>query len=246
VFGILDCSEKFRGGGDLRDMSVFTWHALAAALLALVPFAAGAAEPLDMALVEQGRQIFETIAGVGCKACHGPFAEGKVGPSNRGVNEATIREALAKIGPMQFLREQLAEEDIKRVAAYTEWMGQHLLVKALLKRGRFIPEAISIYPGTPVQLVIENTGSEPATLAADGLSVTAPTIPARDSASIVWTAPQAEGKSTIACGDCKIKEGSLTIEVTKTAKPYSPPPQPKVVPKQQQSETERRDRGTRE
>jgi mono/diheme cytochrome c family protein len=215
-------------GSDLQFSALPT---LAAAFLALAAFPAYAAEPFDLAMVEQGRQIFETIAGVGCKACHGPFAEGKVGPSNRGVNEATIREALAKIGPMQFLREQLAEEDIKRVAAYTEWMGRHMLVKSLLKRGRFIPDAISVYPGTPVQLVIENTGSEPATLAADGISVAAPTIAARDTASIVWTAPETEGKSTVACSDCKIKDGSLTIEVTKTAKPYIPPPQPKVVAK---------------
>jgi mono/diheme cytochrome c family protein len=213
------------------DVPLSALRILAAAFLALAAFPACAAEPFDLTMVEQGRQIFETIAGVGCKACHGPFAEGKVGPSNRGVNEATIREALAKIGPMQFLREQLADEDIKRVAAYTEWMGQHMLVKSLLKRGRFIPDAISVYPGTPVQLVIENTGSEPATLAADGISVAAPTIPARDSASIVWTAPGTEGKSTIACSDCKIKDGSLTIEVTKTAKPYIPPPQPKIVGK---------------
>src|SRR5262245_16711352 len=204
---------------------------LAAAFIALAAFPACAPEPFDMAMVEKGRQIIETGARVGCKACHGPFAAGKVGPSNRGVNEATIREALAKIGPMQFLREQLAEEDIKRVAAYTEWMGRHMLVKSLLKRGRFIPDAISVYPGTPVQLVIENTGSEPATLAADGISVAASTIAARDTASIVWTAPEAEGKSTIACSDCKIKDGLLTIEVTKTAKPYIPPPQPKVVAK---------------
>jgi mono/diheme cytochrome c family protein len=215
-------------GSDLQFSALPT---LAAAFLALAAFPACAAEPFDLAMVEQGRQIFETVAGVGCKACHGPFAEGKVGPSNRGVNEATIREALAKIGPMQFLREQLAEEDIKRVAAYTEWMGRHMLVKSLLKRGRFIPDAISVYPGTPVQLVIENTGSEPATLAADGISVAAPTIAARDTASIVWTAPETEGKSTVACSDCKIKDGSLTIEVTKTAKPYIPPPQPKVVAK---------------
>jgi mono/diheme cytochrome c family protein len=213
------------------DVPLSVLRTLATAFIALAAFPACAAEPLDMAMVKQGRQIFETIAGVGCKACHGPFAEGKVGPSNRGVNEATIREALAKIGPMQFLREQLVEEDIKRVAAYTEWMGRHMLVKSLLKRGRFIPDAISVYPGTPVQLVIENTGSEAATLAADGISVATPTIAPRDNASIVWTAPETEGKSTIACSDCKIKDGSLTIEVTKTAKPYIPPPQPKVVVK---------------
>ena len=213
------------------DVPLSVLRTLATAFIALAAFPACAAEPLDMAMVKQGRQIFETVAGVGCKACHGPFAEGKVGPSNRGVNEETIREALAKIGPMQFLREQLVEKDIKRVAAYTEWMGRHMLVKSLLKRGRFIPDVISVYPGTPVQLVIENTGSEPATLAADGLSVPAPTIPARDTASIVWTAPEAEGKSTVACSDCKIKDGLLTIEVTKTAKPYIPPPPPKVVAK---------------
>jgi len=213
------------------DVPLSVLRTLATAFIALAAFPACAAEPLDMAMVKQGRQIFETIAGVGCKACHGPFADGKVGPSNRGVNEATIREALAKIGPMQFLREQLVEEDIKRVAAYTEWMGRHMLVKSLLKRGRFIPDAISVYPGTPVQLVIENTGSEAATLAADGISVATPTIAPRDNASIVWTAPETEGKSTIACSDCKIKDGLLTIEVTKTAKPYIPPPPPKVVAK---------------
>jgi cytochrome c553 len=203
--------------------------ASAALALAATGLPAFADEQLDM--VEQGRQIFETVAGIGCKACHGPFAEGKVGPTNRGVNEATIREALAKIGPMQFLREQLHDEDIKRIAAYTEWMGRHLLVKALLKRGRFIPDAVSVYPGTPVQLVIQNTGSEPATLTADGMPVATPTIPARDAVSIVWTAPETEGKSMLACSDCKIKDGALTIEVTKTAKPYIPPPQPKVAAK---------------
>jgi mono/diheme cytochrome c family protein len=231
MFGF-DSSGNLSMHGDLGSgVALSALRTLVATFIALAASSACAAEPFDMAMVEQGRQIFETIAGVGCKACHGSFAEGKVGPSNRGVNEATIREALTKIGPMQFLREQLAEEDIKRVAAYTEWMGRHMLVKSLLKRGRFIPDAISVYPGTPVQLVIENTGSEPATLAADGISVAVPTIAPRDSASIVWTAPETEGKSTIACSDCKMKDGSLTIEVTKTAKPYIPPPQPKVVVK---------------
>src|SRR5262245_41576193 len=190
MFGF-DSSGNLSMQGNLgSDVLLSALRTSAAPSLALTAFAACAADQVDMAMVEQGRQIFETVAGVGCKACHGPFAEGKVGPSNRGVNEATIREALAKIGPMQFLREQLAEEDIKRVAAYTEWMGRHMLVKSLLKRGRFIPDAISVYPGTRVQLVIENTGSEPATLAADGISVEAPTIAARDTASIVWTAPE--------------------------------------------------------
>jgi mono/diheme cytochrome c family protein len=184
-----------------------------------------------LALVEQGKVIFETAGGVGCKTCHGAFGEGKVGPANRGVNEATIREALAKIAPMQFLRDQLADGDIKKVAAYTEWMGRHLLVKTLLKRGEFIPERVSVYPGTPIQLVIENTGTEPNSIRSDGIETAPLRIPARDMASIVWTAPADEGKFTIVCSDCRIKNGLLTIEVTNTAKPYVPPPQPKVAPK---------------
>ncbi len=191
-----------------------------------------AEEAPGMALVEQGKQIFETVGGVGCKTCHGAFGEGKVGPANRGVNEATIREALAKIAPMQFLRDQLADDDIKKVAVYTEWMGRHLLVKALLKRGQFIPEKVSVYPGTPLQLVIENTGTEPGTIHSDGIATLPMKIAARDAATIVWVAPQNEGKFTIECGDCRIKGDPLTIEVTKTAKPYVPPPQPKVTPKQ--------------
>ena len=184
------------------------------------------------ALVEQGKLIFETVGGVGCKTCHGAFGEGKVGPANRGVNEATIREALAKIAPMQFLRDQLPDEDVKKVAAYTEWMGRHLLVKTLLKRGHFVPEKVSVHPGTPVQLVIENTGTEPGTITGDGIEAQPIKIAARDSATIVWTAPEAEGTFTIVCGDCRIKGDPLTIEVTKAAKPYVPPAQPKVIPKQ--------------
>lgn len=200
-------------------------------LLDMMACSESTAEPLDMSKVEQGKQLFDGIAGVGCKACHGPFAEGKVGPTNRGVNEATIREALSKVGAMQFLREQIRDEDIKRIAAYTEWMGQHMLATALLKRGRFIPDLISIHPGTKLQLVVENTGSEPATLAGSGISIGASSVPARDVVSIVWTAPQSEGKSTITCIDCRIKDGVLTLDVVKTAKPYIPPPQPRIVVK---------------
>ena len=206
---------------------------LAAGLLMLAVLSAGAQDPSNMVLVEQGKQIFETAGGVGCKTCHGAFGEGKVGPTNRGVNEATIREALAKIAPMQFLRDQLADDDIKKVAAYTEWMGQHLLVKTLLKRGQFVPEKVVVYPGTAVQLVIENTGIEPGTIRSDGIEAAPIKIAGRDSAAIVWTAPQSEGTFTIACGDCRIKGDPLTIEVTRTAKPYVPPPQPKVIPKLQ-------------
>ncbi len=185
----------------------------------------------DIALVEQGKQLFDTVGGVGCKTCHGSFGEGKVGPANRGVNEATIREALAKIPAMQFLRAQVSDDEIKRVAAYTDWMGRHLLVRALLKRGQFIPEKVAVHPGTPIQLVIENTGTEPNSVRSDGMNSAPINIPPRDIASIVWTAPSEDGSVTIVCADCRIKNGSLTIEVTKSAKPYIPPPQPKVAPK---------------
>jgi cytochrome c553 len=188
-----------------------------------------AADHAGRAAVEHGKQLYETVGGVGCIACHGRYGEGKLGPTNRGVNEATVREALSKIGAMQFLREQVTEDDIKKLAAYTEWMGRHMLIKILLKRGRFIPETVSVYPGTPVQLVVENTAAEPSTLSGEGIAAAPQTIPARETGSIVWTAPEAEGKLMLACNDCKTKDGLLTIEVTKTARPYVPPPQPKVV-----------------
>jgi len=205
---------------------------LAAGILAsCAQWAPAGADELDPALVTKGRQLFETAGGVGCKACHGAYGEGKIGPTNRGVNEATIREALAKIGAMQFLKEQLGDGDIAQLAAYTDWMGRHLLVRTVLKRGRFIPEAVAVYPGTPIQLIVENTGSEPSTVSSERIVATPQTIPPRESASIEWTAPAAEGTFTMACGTCKIKDGLLTIEVTRTAKPYVPPPQPRVLAK---------------
>ena len=81
------------------------------------------------------------------------------------------------------------------------------------------------------QLVVENTGTEPNSIRSDGLAAALVTIPPREMASIVWTAPSEEGQFTIVCGDCRIKNGSLTIDVTKAAKPYVLPPQPKVIPK---------------
>ena len=106
-----------------------------------------------------------------------------------------------------------------------------MLIKTLLKRGRFIPDTVSVYPGTPVQLVVENTAAELSTLSGEGVAATPQTIPARATASIVWKAPEVEGKLTLACSDCKIKDGLLTIEVTKAARPYVPPPQPKLIAK---------------
>src|SRR5260370_9748958 len=154
---------------------------------------AHADEP-DPASVARGQNLYGTAGGVGCKACHGSYGEGKMGPTNRGVNEATIREALAKIGAMQFLKEQLNDGDIPQLAAYTERMGRHMLVRALLKRGRFIPESVSVYPGTLVQLIIENTASEPSTINGEQIAAHPQTIPPLDSASLEWTPPQTQCK----------------------------------------------------
>src|SRR5262249_55739118 len=99
-------------------------------------------------------------------------------------------------------------------------------------RGQFVPEKVSVHPGTPVQLVIENTGIEPATIRSHGIEMSPVKIAGRDTATFVWVAPQNEGKVSIACEDCRIKGDPMTIEVTSTAKPYVPPPQPKVMPKQ--------------
>lgn len=198
----------------------------ACALMLALPMPAAAAG--DDALIQQGKQVFETVAGVGCKACHGDFGEGKIGPANRGATEETIKAALANIEAMSFLRSQLSDEAIRQVAAYTSWMGQHKLVRILVKRGRFIPPVTQIYPGTPVQLVIQNTSTASNKIESDDIKAASLEVGPRDKASIVWTAPQQEGKLTISCKGCR-SDGAATLEVTSKAKPYRPPALPIVA-----------------
>ena len=172
----------------------------------------------DGALIEQGRQVFLTAGEVGCAACHGPYAEGDVGigPYNRGLGEAAIRSSLEGIDEMEFLLDEMTDQDIRAIAAYYEYLGTLQLEKALVKRGRFVPDSIDVYPGTRIQLVLTNASTKPRNFAGESAGIDF-TVPGRESGDVVWTAPQDEGEHRVVCTDCRIKDG-LVINVTKSAK----------------------------
>ncbi len=193
-----------------------------AAVLMLGPGSppAASAEPAVSDLVKMGRQVFKTVGGVGCAACHGDYAEGDkgIGPYNRGVGEQKIRDALASVEAMDFLKDEMGEAEIKGIAAYYAWLGELQLVKTLAKRGRFIPDRLQVYPGTKIQLVIKNASSFPRKFVGRKMKVGPVEVAGRESLDMVWQAPPSEGSYTLECMDCRIKGQVLTLEITKSAK----------------------------
>ncbi|MBI2318533.1 MAG: hypothetical protein HYU75_16445 [Betaproteobacteria bacterium] len=95
-----------------------TAAALAAAILGVAQSftvsSALAADQPDMALIAKGRHISDTVAGVGCKGCHGAYGEGDVGtgPYARGVDLSKIRSAISGIKQMECLKKELKPADI--------------------------------------------------------------------------------------------------------------------------------------
>jgi len=195
-------------------------------LLALsVPLCAAVAQPLDVKLIEKGRQVSRTVAGIGCAGCHGPYGEGDVGigPYIRGVGLSKIQAAIATVEPMRIVKNAIQPQDIEAVAAYYSWLGQHQLVKTLLKRNRFVPDAVNIYPGTAVQLAVKNAGQSPHTFAGPVTEIKEFQVPGLQAHELVWRAPEGEGKYTLRCVDCAGEERDLTINVSRAAKPYRVP-----------------------
>ena len=164
--------------------------------------------------IERGRVLYESVAGIGCTACHGLYGEGDVGPYNRGVDIGTIRAAINGIEDMTFLRDEMTDEDVEAVAAYTEWLGNTNLVKVLLKRGRFLPGEITVEPGGSVQLVVASSALDPVTVKSAELGIDK-TIPAREEAAVFWTAPDDEGAFTLDCTDCGPVGSPLTVKVAR-------------------------------
>lgn len=200
--------------------------ALAAGPLWLGPPAL--ADELSNNLIEKGREVFFTVAGVGCAACHGRYAEGDlgIGPYNRGANEAKIRGALQKVDAMSILRGEMTDEKIAQIAAYFRWMGELQLVKTMYKQGRFIPNEVSIYPGTPIQLSVNNASTEQHTFASDVMGITSFRVNGRDFSDLTWKAPDNEGVFELRCTDCG-SDGKLTVRVSRSAKRYISPSMPK-------------------
>ncbi|MBI2986379.1 MAG: hypothetical protein HYY45_06395 [Deltaproteobacteria bacterium] len=174
-------------------------------------------------LIEKGREVFLTVAGVGCAECHGRYAEGDlgIGPFNRGATEANIRGALQKVDPMKIIRDEMTDEKIVQVAAYFRWMGELQLVKTMYKQGRFIANEVSIYPGTAIQLAVQNASFEPHTFASDPMGIKPFRVNSRDFGDLTWRAPDNEGVFELRCTDCG-SDGKLTIRVSRSAKPHVP------------------------
>lgn len=176
-------------------------------------------------LIKAGEKVFRTVAEVGCASCHGDYAEGDtgIGPFNRGVGEDKIRAAINSIEAMEFLKDEIHDREIKQIAAYYIWLGELQLVKTLAKRGRFIPDNVQVYPGTKIQLVINNSSPFPRSFASDNMGIKPLTVPGRESSYLVWSAPKEEGVFTLKCTNCRIKDQSLSIEITKSARKHFSP-----------------------
>jgi len=193
------------------------------ALLGLTNYSAAIA---DDAEIEAGRQVFRTVAGVGCKTCHGDYAEGDlgVGPFIRGATEGTIRASIDATNEMIIIKTTITDDDITAVAAYLNYLGSLQVVRTLSKRGRFIPETTSVRPGAQLQLIVKNSGVAPATYTSADMDVEEWVIPGRSTADIEWQAPVAEGEYSITCTDCKLKDQYFVISVDANA-----PAQPGVA-----------------
>jgi mono/diheme cytochrome c family protein len=203
--------------------------ALLLASLALAPAALPADGRGDAKLLEKGRSVWLTAGGVGCAGCHGRFGEGDVGvgPYNRGVGASKINEAIANVPQMRVVK-GLAPDDIEAVVAYNSWLGEHQLVKTLLKRDRFEPAAADVHPGTPIQLAVNNAGQTPRKFAAPGMNVAEFEIPGRTVHDFVWRAPAQEGAYVLRCVDCGAQGQEFTINVRNSAKPYLGPEKPET------------------
>jgi len=193
---------------------------IACALAAALPCAA------DEDLAAEGARVFASAAGIGCKTCHGEFAEGDlgVGPYIRGATEGTIRAAIEATNEMVVIRNSITDGEIRAVAAYLERLGTMQVARTLAKRGRFLPEAISVRPGTLVQLVIQNAGFDAHTFRSDDMGIEELTIPARSAGSGAWQAPQTEGEYSLYCTDCKLKGQFLTVRVDRAAPAFRAAP----------------------
>jgi mono/diheme cytochrome c family protein len=170
----------------------------------------------DDPLLAEGKRVFSEVAGVGCKTCHGEYAEGDlgVGVFMRGATEGTIRAAIDAIAEMIVVKNVITEDEIKAISAYVEHLGTMQVARTLAKRGRFIPEEITVNPGSSIQVVIQNSGFQAQTFATDSMGFDDLTIPARSSGSIEWQAPDQEGEYTLHCTDCKLDGETYTVRVS--------------------------------
>ncbi|MCH7852822.1 MAG: cupredoxin domain-containing protein [Proteobacteria bacterium] len=180
------------------------------------------AQDNDDSQLAAGERVFNTVAGIGCKTCHGEYAEGDVGvgPYLRGASEGAIRAAIDATGEMVVIKSVITEDEIKAVVAYVGKLGTLQPVRTLAKRGRFLPQEISIRPGTGVQLIIKNASIQPHTFKSDNMNIEELVIAGRSSGSLEWRAPETEGEFAVYCTNCKLKDQLFVIKVAASAAPF--------------------------
>jgi mono/diheme cytochrome c family protein len=176
----------------------------------------------DEGVQPDGARVFNTVAGMGCKTCHGEYAEGDVGvgPYIRGASEGAIRAAIDATGATVVIKNVITEDEIEAVAAYVGNLGTMQAARTLAKRGRFLPGEISIRPGTSVQLIIQNSSIQPHTFKSDNMAMGELVIAGRSSGSLEWHAPETEGEFSVYCTDCKLKDQLFTVKVAASAAPF--------------------------
>lgn len=180
------------------------------------------AQAEDDGLLAEGARVFSTIAGVGCKTCHGEYGEGDVGvgPYIRGAGEGAIRAAIDATGEMIVIKTVITEDEIKAVTAYVGRLGTMQAARTLAKRGRFLPEDISVRPGTDLQLIVQNSSIQPSTFKSDNMGIDDLMVSGRSSGSIEWRAPDAEGEYSLYCTNCKLKDQFFMVRVDADAKEF--------------------------
>lgn len=172
-------------------------------------------------LVTQGEKVFNEVADIGCKICHGDFAEGDlgVGPFIRGASRGSIQAAIDAIGEMIAIRHVITEEEVKAVSAYLEYLGGLQVIRTLSKRGRFVPNSAAIHPGTFVQLIIKNSSTQAHHYTSDNMEIEPMEVAGRSTNSLIWQLPQEQGLYTIRCTDCKLDD-QFSIEISDKVKPF--------------------------
>ncbi len=173
--------------------------------------------------LERGRTVFEQVAGLGCKGCHGEYGEGDlgVGPFIRGANDGMVRAAIDGIGEMIIIKTMIKQDEITDVVEYLGYLGSLQVARTLAKRGRFLPEEFSARPGTTLQIIVKNTSTKPHTFRSDDMDIEAITIAPRSTGSVIWKSGNKERQVSLYCTDCKLKDQFFRIKLDEGAKKFN-------------------------
>eukprot|EP00903_Cladosiphon_okamuranus_P004278 g4276.t1 len=143
----------------------------------------------------------------------GPEGDLGVGPYIRGATEGAIRAAIEGIDTMIVVKTTIDEQGIKDIAEYIGSLGETQIVRTLAKKGRFLPNEVTVAPGSKLQIAVQNASFQPRAFASDdfeldgGLDIAARTI-----GVLSWTSPD-EGEYRLWCDNCDLDDQFFTLLV---------------------------------